>query len=153
MNGDGIKPPEAAEKSLGDIVSEVSEKASLLVREEVELAKAEVTEKVSRLTKGAAIGAAAGVFIVFGVLILLHGLAWLIDDALNSSAWVGFLIVAGVLFIVGVVAGLVAARLFRRGTPPTPQLAIEEARRTRHELERQTIERDQVGRTLEKGQG
>jgi uncharacterized membrane protein YqjE len=153
MNGDGIKPPEGAEKSLGEIVSEVSEKASLLVREEIELAKAEVTEKMSRLTKGAAIAAAAGVFIVFGVVTLLHGLAWLIDDALNSSAWVGFLIVTGVLFILGIVAGLIAVRMFRRGTPPTPQLAIEEAKRTRHELERQAIARDQVGRTLEKGEG
>jgi uncharacterized membrane protein YqjE len=153
MNGDGVKPPEGAEKSLGEIVSEVSEKASLLVREEIELAKAEVTEKVSRLTKGAAIAAAAGVFIVFGVVTLLHGLAWLIDDALNSSAWVGFLIVTGALFILGIIAGLVAVRLFRRGAPPTPQLAIEEAKRTRHELERQSIERDQVGRTLEKGEG
>jgi uncharacterized membrane protein YqjE len=153
MSGDGIKPPEGAEKSLGEIVSEVSEKASLLVREEIELAKAEVTEKVSRLTKGAAIAAAAGVFILFGVVTLLHGLAWLIDDALNSSAWVGFLIVTGVLFILGIVAGLVAVRMFRRGTPPTPQLAIEEAKRTRHELERQSIARDQVGRTLEKGEG
>jgi uncharacterized membrane protein YqjE len=152
MSGDGIKPPEGAEKSLGEIVSEVSEKASLLVREEIELAKAEVTEKVSRLTKGAAIAAAAGVFILFGVVTLLHGLAWLIDDALNSSAWVGFLIVTGVLFILGIVAGLVAVRMFRRGTPPTPQLAIEEAKRTRHELERQSIARDQVGRTLEKGE-
>ena len=42
------------DKSLGDVVSEVSEKASLLVREEIELAKAEITEKVTKLGKGAA---------------------------------------------------------------------------------------------------
>ena len=42
------------DKSLGDVVSEVGEKASLLVREEIELAKAEITEKVTKLGKGAA---------------------------------------------------------------------------------------------------
>ena len=41
--------------------------------------------------------------------------------------WLGYLIVAGVLFLVGGIAGLMAARFFRKGTPPTPQMAIEEA--------------------------
>jgi uncharacterized membrane protein YqjE len=153
MTGDGTQPPDAAEKSLGEIVSDVSEKASLLVREEIELAKAEVRQQVSRLTKGAVVAAAAGTFLLFAFVTLLHGLAWLINDALNSSAWVGFLIVTGGLLVLAVVAGLIAVGLFRRGTPPTPQLAIEEARRTRQELERQTIARDQLGRTLEKGEG
>ena len=44
MSANG-QPPTGADKTLGDIVAEVSEKASLLVREEIELAKAEVTRK------------------------------------------------------------------------------------------------------------
>ena len=68
-----ITPPQgSAEKSLGEIVAEVSEKASLLVREEIELAKAEVTQKVTRLGKGAAGGAAAGVFLFFALIEFLH---------------------------------------------------------------------------------
>jgi hypothetical protein len=43
-------------------------------------------------------------------------------------------------------------RLFKKGAPPTPDLAIEEAKKTRAELEGQKVERDQVGRTLEKGE-
>jgi uncharacterized membrane protein YqjE len=150
--GNGSQPPSSADKSLGEIVSEVSEKASLLVREEIELAKAEVRTKVSRLTKGAAIGAAAGVFLIFGVTMLFHALSWLITDVLDSSAWVGYAIVTGILFLLALIAGLIALRLFKRGSPPTPQLAIEEARRTRAELEHQGVERDQVGRTLDRGQ-
>jgi hypothetical protein len=42
--------------------------------------------------------------------------------------------------------------LFKRGAPPTPELAIEEAKRTRAELEAQTIQRDQVSRSLERGE-
>jgi hypothetical protein len=139
---DGIPPGDTAEKSLGEIVSEVSEKASLLVREEIELAK------------GAGVGAAAGVFAIFGVTMFFHTLAWLLNDLFNwdTSLWAGFAIVTGFLFLLAILAGLIAARLFKRGAPPTPDLAIEEAKRTRAELEAQTIQRDQVGRSLERGQ-
>ena len=47
MTTNGPTPPDDASKSLGDIVADVSEKASLLVRQEIELAKAEVSDKVS----------------------------------------------------------------------------------------------------------
>jgi uncharacterized membrane protein YqjE len=150
---DGTKPPDSADKSLGDVVADVSQKASLLVREEIELAKAEVRDKISKLTKGAVVAGAAGVFAIFGVTMLFHALAWLINDAFNFNViWPGFAIVTGALFLLALFAGLLAVRLFKRGTPPTPELAIEEARRTRAELEAQKIERDQVGRTLEKGE-
>ncbi len=59
-----------ADKSLGEIVQEVSEKASLLVRQEIDLAKAEVGEKVSSLGKGAGIAAAAGTFLFFAVFVV-----------------------------------------------------------------------------------
>jgi uncharacterized membrane protein YqjE len=153
MSGNGVPPKQDAEKGLGEIVAEVSEKASLLVRQEIELAKAEVTQKVSKLTKGAAVGAAAGVFLIFGITMLFHTLAWLLNDLFDWNAiWIGFAIVTGVLFVLAALAGLFALRLFKKGAPPTPDLAIEEAKKTRAELEAQTIERDQVGRTLEKGE-
>ena len=44
MSGNGVPPKQDADKDLGEIVAEVSEKASLLVREEIELAKAEQTD-------------------------------------------------------------------------------------------------------------
>jgi hypothetical protein len=148
---DGSQPQDTAEKSLGDVVAEVSEKASLLVREEIELAKAEVRDKVSKLAKGAAVAAAAGVFLVFGVTMFFHGLSWFFTDLLNEPPWLGYAIVTGGLFLLAAIAGLLALRFIKRGAPPTPQLAIEEAKRTRAELEGQKIERDQVGRTLERG--
>lgn len=150
---DGSRPPDTAEKSLGDIVGEVSEKASLLVREEIALAKAEVRDKVSTLARGAGVGIAAGVILVFAVMIFLHALAWFFNDLLDieTAFWAGFAIVAGILLLLAAIAGLLAMRWLRRGAPPVPELAIEEAKRTREELERQSIERDQVQRTLEKG--
>lgn len=148
---DGAKPPHNGDKSLGDVVADVSEKASQLVREEIQLAKAEVKDKVSKLTKGAAVGAAAGVFAIFGVTMLFHALAWFLTDLLDSSPWVGFGIVTLLLFVLAAIAGLVAARLFKRGSPPTPVMAIEQAKATKADLDAQKIQRDQVGRGLERG--
>jgi H+/Cl- antiporter ClcA len=147
MSGNGAPPN--ADKDLGEIVSEVSEKASLLVRQEIELAKAEVTSKVSKLTRGAAVGAAAGVFLIFGITTFFHGLAWFLTDLLNQedNNCVGFAIVTALLFLLAIIAGLIAMRLFKKGSPPTPDLAIEEAKKTRAQFEAQAIERDQLERS------
>jgi uncharacterized membrane protein YqjE len=115
---------------LGQAIQDVSERASLLVREEIELAKTEVMEKVTKLIKGAVVGIIAGIFAVFGLIYLLHALAWLIWDLIGGTRdfWLGFAIVALLLFVLGGVAGFVAARFMKRGAPPTPQMAIEEGR-------------------------
>ena len=137
MSVDGLPPQDNADKSLGEIVSDVSEKASQLVREEIELAKAEVTDKLSKLGRGAAIGAAAGVFLVFGITMFFHTLAWLLDDLFNweDNIWAGFAVVTALLFLLAALAAFIAYRLFKKGAPPTPDMAIEEAKRTRAELE------------------
>jgi uncharacterized membrane protein YqjE len=117
-------------QNIAQAIQEVSDRASLLVREEIELAKAEVTEKVTKLVKGAVVGIAAGIFAVFGLIYLMHGLAWLAWFELfpdNQFFW-GFFVVAAVLFLLGALAGFIAARAFKSGAPPTPQLAIDEAK-------------------------
>jgi uncharacterized membrane protein YqjE len=134
--GNGVKPPETADKSLGEIVNDISTKSSLLVREEVELAKAEVQSKVKKLGAGAAAIAVAGFFLLMMLIMLLHAAAWGIAELLgNRYGWVGFLIVAGALLLLAIVGALLALRLFKRGTPPVPQQAIEEAKETRRAIE------------------
>jgi uncharacterized membrane protein YqjE len=153
VSGNGVPPKRDADKDLGEIVAEVSEKASLLVRQEIELAKAEVTDKFTKLARGAAIGTAACVFLIFGVTMMFHFWAWFLNDLFDwTTVWPGYGIVTLVLFILAGLAAFIAARLFKKGAPPTPDMAIEEARRTRADLEAQTIERDQVARSLEKGE-
>jgi uncharacterized membrane protein YqjE len=154
VSGNGDRQPDSADKTLGDIVAEVSEKASLLVREEIELAKAEVTDKVGKLAKGAVVAGAAGVFLIFGLVIFLEGLSWFFNDLLDieTAYWIGFGIVFVILVILAAIAGFVAMRLFKKGAPPTPDMAIEEAKKIREQFEHQNIERDQVARTLEKGE-
>ena len=154
MTANGLPPDDSADKSLGEIVAEVSEKASLLVREEIELAKAEVKDKVSKLTRGAAVAVAAGVFLVFGITTFFHGLAWFFNDVFNweDNNWAGFAVVTALLFLLAILAAFLALRLFKKGSPPTPELAIQEAKATRAELEAQKIERDQLKRGLGSGE-
>jgi uncharacterized membrane protein YqjE len=126
-----------AEKSLGDVVGDVSTKASLLVREEIELAKTEIAEKVSKLAKGGAVAGAAGVFAVFALIYFFEALAWFFNDLFDvtvTSPWIGFLIVFAILIALAAVAGGIGIRWIKKGSPPTPDLAIEEAKRTRAEI-------------------
>ncbi|MDQ3678673.1 MAG: phage holin family protein [Actinomycetota bacterium] len=122
---------------LSQTVQEVSERVALLVHEEIELAKAEITEKVTKLLKGVVVGISAGIFVVTGVLFLLHGFAWLAWFVLpvdrNGFFW-GFFLVAGLLFLLGGLAGYLAARFLRESTPPTPSMAIDEAGKIKRTL-------------------
>ncbi len=117
-------------QQIGHTVAEISEKASLLVREEIELAKAEMTEKVTKLIKGAVFGIVAGVFAVFALIYLLHSLSWGIWDVLDDgdNFWLGFLITGVVILLLGLIAGYLAMRFIKKGSPPTPQMAIEEGK-------------------------
>jgi uncharacterized membrane protein YqjE len=120
-------------QSLAKTITEVSERASLLVREEIELAKAEIYEKLGKLLRGAVVGLAAGLFAVVALLYLLNGLAWLISIELFPSGkyYAGFFVVAVLLVLLGAAAGFLAARWLRSAAPPTPSMAIDEARKIR----------------------
>jgi uncharacterized membrane protein YqjE len=121
--------PDQSSSELARAIQDVTEKAQLLVREEVALAKAEMTEKVSKLVKGAIFGVVAGVFALFALIYLLQALALGLWELLGSETnyWLGFLIVGVLLLLLGGIGGFIAMRLVKRGTPPTPQMAIEEA--------------------------
>lgn len=118
--------------TLAEAVTQVSERASLLVREEIELAKAEISARVTKLVKGAIVGTVAGVFLVTGLFFLLQSGAWAAYLIVGGSDyWAGFLIVAVLLFLFGALAGALAYRAVRSGAPPTPEMAIDEARKIR----------------------
>jgi uncharacterized membrane protein YqjE len=123
------------DRSVGEMVFDVSERVSTLVREEIELAKTEVSEKVNKLIRGSVAGIAAGTFAFLGLILLMVAIAFLINDIFNTAAWVGFLIEAVVFFLVAAGAGYFAYRSMQAGAPPTPDLAIEEGKRIRQTLE------------------
>jgi hypothetical protein len=136
-----IPPPEPPEehRTLADLVVEVSENASTLVREEIELAKAEISEKVGKILRGSAVGAAAGVFAFLAVIMIFHGVAWLLgEEVFGGTIWAGYFVTAGIFLLVSALAGFVAYRALRAGAPPVPAQAIEEAKLTKEMLEKET---------------
>jgi hypothetical protein len=132
--------------SIVQAIQEISEKAQVLVREEIELAKAEVTEKVTRLGKGAAVAAAAGIFVGAAMVMILFGLAWLAYWAIPFPAgqyfW-GFFTVAAILLLLAALAGYIAYRALQAGSPPAPKMAIEEAK-----LIKETVQAEHPETTL-----
>lgn len=133
--GDGERPPERQQPGIAAAITEVSERASVLIREEIELAKTEIAEKATRLAKGAAVGIVAGVFFLTALFFVLVGCAWLLYYELpignEFTYFWGFFAMAVILVILGALAGFLAARALKAGAPPTPDMAIEEARKIR----------------------
>jgi uncharacterized membrane protein YqjE len=133
---DQMPPRHPNEKSVGELVFDVSEKTSSLIREEIELAKAEVGEKVGKILRGSAVGAAAGAFAFLALILAMEGVAWLLnEEVFDGKFWPGFFIEAAAFLLIAAAAGFVAYRSLRAGAPPVPEQAIEEVKRTRAVLE------------------
>jgi hypothetical protein len=115
--------------NIATAVTEVTERMSLLVREEIELAKAEITVKATKIARGAAAGAAGAVFGVFAIVFGLLTLAWGLNSLFNSL-WEGFAVVFVLLLILAVGAFLFAWRKLQVG-PPAPTMALDEAKKIR----------------------
>jgi hypothetical protein len=121
-------------QNIATVIAEVSDRAAMLVHEEVELAKAEFAEKTAELMRGAAIAAAAGVFVLMAVILALIGGAWLFYYYLPGPTFAyfwGFFAMAAVLLVVAAGAGMLAAKIVKRGSPPVPTMAIDEAKKIR----------------------
>jgi uncharacterized small protein (DUF1192 family) len=121
------------QENLATAVTEVSERVTVLVSEEIALAKAEVSQKLRSIGRGAAAVAFGAVFGVFAIIFALETLAWGIDAIFVNGAgnlWLGFAITCGVLGFLTIVAFMFAWRKLRVGAP-TPKMAIDEAKRIR----------------------
>jgi hypothetical protein len=133
-----VPPPSPEERSFADLVVEVSENASTLVREEIELAKAEVSQKVTKILRGSVVGIAAGTFAFLALILILHGIAWLLGEELFSgNIWAGYFVTAGIFLLIAALAGFIAFRSLKAGSPPVPEQAIEEAKLTKEMLEKE----------------
>jgi uncharacterized membrane protein YqjE len=137
-NGD--KVPE--DMSVGELVFEVSDRASVLIREEIELAKTEVTEKFNSLLRGSVAGLAAGVFVLLALALLMEGVAWILNDLVFNNFWAGFFVEAALFLLIAAGAGLFAWRAFKRAAPPTPDMAIEEAKEIKAAFDGQNGQED-----------
>jgi uncharacterized membrane protein YqjE len=124
------------DRSVSELVFDVAEKSSSLVREEIELAKTEVSEKVGKLLRGSVVGIAAGTFAFLALILIMEGVAWLLaEEVFDGNAWPGFFVEAALFLLIAAGAGFFAYRSVQAGAPPVPEQAIEEAKLTKATLE------------------
>jgi hypothetical protein len=123
---------ETEHRGVGPAAKEVAEHASTLARLELELAALEVKRKVAALGVGIGLVASAGVFLLFALGFgLAAGAAAL---ALVVSTWVALVILFGALVLFSLLLVLIGLSVIKKGTPPVPEQALEEARLTTQAL-------------------
>jgi len=119
-SADARPAPENA--STGELIGQLTEQISTLVRNEARLAQAEVTQKAKRLGVGAGLFGGAGLFAFFGLATLITTLVLAL--ALVLPGWLAALIVTVVLFAVAGVLALVGKKDVEQASPPVPTQAI-----------------------------
>jgi hypothetical protein len=119
-------------RGLGAAAKLVSERASALVRLELQLAAAELKQKIGALRVGIALLVGAGLLAVFaigfGLATIAAGLATVV------ATWLALLIVTGGLVVLVTTLALFGRSQIQKGTPPVPEAAIEEAKLTTEAL-------------------
>ena len=108
--------------STGQLIGQLTEQISRLVRDEARLAQAEVTQKAKKLGMGAGLFGGAGLVAFFGLAALIT--AVILALALVLPDWLAALIVAVVLFAVAGVLALIGKKDVQKGSPPVPTEAI-----------------------------
>lgn len=115
-------PPDPSQASTGELVGQLTDQLSTLVRDEVRLAQAEVTQKAKRLGIGAGLFGGAGIVALLGVGALVT--AAILGLANVMPGWLAAIIVAVVLFLVAGVLAMVGKKDVDKATPPLPTEAI-----------------------------
>jgi uncharacterized membrane protein YcjF (UPF0283 family) len=115
------------ERTIGQLVADATHDLEGIVRGEIALAKAEVTDGAKVLGKGAGLLAGAAFLALIGFVFLLHSAAWGISTWL--PVWAGYLIVAVVVLIIGAVLGLMGKKALEQAKP-APERAIDQAQQT-----------------------
>ena len=115
------------DQQLGDLVKQLSEQTSTLVRKELKLAQLEMQEKGKRAGIGAGLFGGAGLVALYGLGALIAAVILLLATAIDP--WLAALIVAVVLFAAAGVAALMGKKQVEQATPPQPEQAIQSTKR------------------------
>jgi len=115
-------PTEPREASAGELVRQATEQISRLVRDELALARAELTEKGKRAGVGTGLLGGGGLVALYGVAALLTAVVLGLAEVM--PAWLAALIVAIVLFAVAGVLAVLGRTKVRQATPPVPEESV-----------------------------
>ena len=123
-----------ANAGVGPAAKQVAEHASSLARLELELAALELKKKAANFGTGIGLGLGGALFAVFTLGFAFATISAGLATAV--STWLALLITTGILLVLTAVLAGVGVLLIRKSTPPLPEQAIEEARRTTEALKR-----------------
>lgn len=116
-------PETQSEDRIGALVAQLSSDVSRLVRDELQLAKAELKDKGREAGIGLGLFGGAGTVALYGVGALVA--AAILGLAHAVPAWLAALLVALVLFVIAAITGLLGKRRVARAAPPVPQHIVE----------------------------
>jgi hypothetical protein len=123
---------EYRELSLGELVGRIGDDSATLLRQEIALARAEMTEKAVAAGTGIGLGVVALVVVLgafgAGVTAAIAGLS------IALPLWAAALVTLGGLMVVAALLGLTAALRLKSAAPPIPTEAIKIGKETPHEL-------------------
>ena len=122
-----MRTEELSDTSVGELVQRLSQQTATLVREEMQLAQAELQQKGKRAGMGAGMFGGAGLVALYGVGALVATAILLIATALE--AWIAAAIVGVVLLLVAGVLALTGKKQVERATPPKPEQAMDSVQR------------------------
>jgi uncharacterized membrane protein YqjE len=113
-------------RSVGTLVKQGTEQLSDLVRQELKLAQAELTQKGKRAGIGGGLFGAAGLMAFFAVAALVT--AAIVAIAMPLTLWAAALIVAGGLLLIAAVAALLGRHEVKQAVPPVPGETVDSLR-------------------------
>jgi len=122
-----VEQTSQSDQQIGDLVKQLSEQTSDLVRKELKLAQLEMQEKGKRAGIGAGLFGGAGLVALYGLGVLIAAIVLALATAID--AWLAALIVAVVLFAIAGVAALMGRKQVEQATPPQPEQAIASTKR------------------------
>lgn len=122
--------PESAarvsDQSAGDLVKQLTEQVSRLVRDELRLAAAEMAHKGARAGRGAGLFGGSGILALYGLACLIG--AAVAGLAVALAPWLAALIVGAAVLVIAGLAALIGRNQLKKATPPVPEEAMDNAK-------------------------
>jgi len=119
-------PDDLRQRPAGDLVKDLSNQVSTLMRQELELAKVELSSKGKKAGIGAGLLGGAGLTALYGVGALVVAAIAALSVAL--PVWASALIIAGALFLLAAMLGIPGAISTKKAVPPMPEQTVETVR-------------------------
>jgi uncharacterized membrane protein YqjE len=126
---------EPQEPQVARAIQDISTRVSLLVSDEIALAKAEIGAKAVSFGKGAALAGAALMFVLLALLLFAEAIAWALYSVTGHHIWLGFLLGAIVYIVLAGIAAFVAFKIISKVSSPMPTMAIAEAQATKQAVD------------------